>query len=139
MSNSELGMLVMVVVCLVFTVITVVTAGRRIEEEKKRYKSTHQHNNMLTDWLKVQKRLNLEMEKQLAETIIKYEKLRTELDEATATATYYEKSTLDAEENSLHVVSITEIATELCKLSDVVHFLIDVKNDTQKYSLSGGR
>lgn len=136
MSNSELGMLLMVVICLVCTVITVITAGRRIEEGKKRYKEQYRHIALLNNRLNAQKRLNIQLEEELVEakgTALDYEKFLLDAEDE-ATAGYYGGET----ERNIEEVPITEIATELCKRSDVVHFLIDVKNDTQKYSLSGG-
>ena len=73
--------------------------------------------------------------KRAKENLIAYEKMLLDAeDEAIKTSDYYE----DLSERNIDEVSITEIATELCKRSDVVHFMIDVKNDTQKYTLSGG-
>lgn len=138
MSNNELGMLLVMVLCLVFTMTVIFIADKRIEEAKKSkniFKDVYQrtYHRLVT-----QKILNVQLEKELLEakeTALAYEKILLDTeDDAIATADYYEDET----ERNIEDVPITDIATELCKRSDVVHFLIDVKNDTQKYSLSGG-
>ena len=91
MSNSELGMLIVLVLCVAFTVMTVVTADSRIIQERKvkdDYKRMYQ------------------------QTYLKLLNCRS--------------------------TEVTDIAEVLCNRSDVVNFMIDVKNDTQKFTLSGG-
>lgn len=125
MTQGELGMLLVMILCMVFTTTTVFTADKRIKQEKKskcEYRDLYQQTYRK---LLPQKMLNVRLEK--------------ELTEATGTSIDYEKMLLDIEEErNVEEIPITDIATELCKRSDVIHFMIDVKNDRQKFSLSGG-
>ena len=91
MSNSELGMLIVLLLCVAFTVMVVVTADSRIIQERKAkedYKRMYQ------------------------QTYLKLLNCRS--------------------------TEVTDIAQVLCSRSDVINFMIDVKNDTQKFTLSGG-
>lgn len=129
MSNYELGLLLIVVISLVCVVITICEADLRINKEKQITKDMRVRNITQSAYVVELEAKNEELQ-EIAKT---YEQLLLEAEEAAQDVIESYKKHL-----KLETCTISEIATELCKREDVKHFLIDVKNDTQNYSLSGG-
>lgn len=140
MSNAELGTLLFAMVCLLAWMITIVTAGKRIEEEKKTAKEYKELYQKAYRKLNPHKLINCQLEKEnqdLKAQLAAYEEIALNSeDELIDTVGAMEDVAIAAEEKAVNEVSIDNIATELCKRKDVERFSIDVRG--KNYSICGG-